>query len=283
MKLNSTFRTISKELRLEFDQLAKEISHNQSAGEAREEALRRQLARYLPRRVGIDRGFVVDAHGGESKQIDVVIYDQTVGTVFDVGGVKYFPCETVIAVGEVKSDIRSKEKLGDALDKIRSVKRLDRSNEGKNLIISGPGVSVRGLTFNPTTKHRDQIFGFIFTSTSMTRETIIECLQSWNESTERRHWMNLFCDVSRFLISYECPERLYPSAMDATYLYCTRDSEMPDLFLLFCCILATFVDEAHVARPRYFDYAEIDRTMATYHELLPERRRPVRGNAAAEE
>jgi len=283
MRLNSTFRTISRQLRLEFDQLAEEISHNQTAGEAREEALRRQLAKYLPRRVGIDRGFVIDAHGGQSKQIDVVIHDATVGTVFDVGGVKYFPCETVIAVGEVKSDIRSKKKLEDALEKIRSVKQLDRSNKGRNLIISGPGVSITGLQFDPTTQHRDQIFGFIFTSTSMTKESIIGHLQSCNEGTERRHWMNLFCAVNRFLISYECPERLYPSAMDATWLYCTEESEMPDLFLLFYCILATFVDEAHVARPSYFSYGEIGQTNATYHLLYPETGCPAPDNGAAVE
>jgi len=268
MRLSSTFRKISKQFKVEFDEIAAEISHNQTAGEAREYALRSRLEKYLPRRVGIDRGFEIDAHRGESKQIDVVIYDKTVGTVFEVSGAKYFPCEAVIAVGEVKSDILSTRKLQDALDKIRSVKELDRSNNGKNKIISGPGVSISGLQFDPSTKHRDQIFGFIFTTSSMTRESIIRYLQSYNRRTDRRYWMNLFCDCNRFLVSYECSQGLYPSAMDATYLYCTEESEVPDLLLLFYSILATFVDEAHVARPSYFSYAQIAKTKATYHDLV---------------
>jgi len=272
MRLSSTFRKISNRFRVEFDELATEISHSQTAGEAREYALRNILEKYLPRRAGVDEGFVIDAHGGESKQIDVVIYDKTVGTVFEVLDTKYFPCEAVIAIGEVKSDILSSRNLQNALDKIRSVKELDRSNNGKNLIVSGPGVSIKGLQFDPSTNHRDQIFGFIFTSTSMTRESIINHLQEHNSCTDRRYWMNLFCDYNRFLVSYETSQALYPSAMDATYLYCTKDSEIPDLLLLFYSILANFVDEAHVARPNYFSYAQIAETKATYHGL-------IRGNA----
>jgi len=268
MRLSSTFAKVSKEFEVEFDELATEVSHNQTAGEAREYALIGLLKRYLPQRVGVDRGFVIDAHGGESKQIDVVVYDKTVGTVFDINNVKHFPCETVIAAGEVKSDIDSTNKLQDALDKIKSVKMLDRSNDDKNMIISGPGISLQGLRFDPKTQHRDQIFGFIFTSTSMTKESIIEYLQNYNQSTDRRYWMNVFCAFNQFLISYECPQALYPSAMDAQYIYCTKDSEASDLLLLFYCILARAVDETHVARFSYFSYAQIDKTEATYHNLF---------------
>ena len=163
---------------MDFKEITAEISHNLSAGVAREEVLCKLLRKYLPCRRGISSGFVIDAHCMESKQIDVVIYDNTVGTVFDVSGVKYFPCETVIAVGEVKSDITSTKKFADALAKIKSVKELDRSNDGKNKIISGPGVSLRGLKFDPLTNHRDQIFGFIFTSKCLTRDKIISHLVS---------------------------------------------------------------------------------------------------------
>jgi len=56
--------------------------------------------------------------------------------------------------------------------------------------------------------------------------------------------------------------------MDAKYLYCTEESEVEDLLLLFYCILATFVEEAHVARLDYFAYGAIARTAATYYGLL---------------
>ena len=267
MKLNSTFEKISREFKIQFDELAAEIKHPQLAGESREHALVGLLKRYLPHRVGVDRGFVIDALGNESEQIDVVVYDRTVGTVFEINDVKYFPCETVIAVGEVKSDISSLAKFKDALGKIHSVKRLDRSNGGKNAIITGPGMSLMGVEFSPATKHRDQIFGFIFTSTTLTRETAIDHLQEYNATTDRRFWMNMFCAFNQYVISYESPHALYPSAMDATFMYCTEDSEAPNLLLLFYAILAETIDEIHVAKPNFFQYAQIDRTEATYHEL----------------
>lgn len=173
MKLSNIFKKISEQFDIEFGEVTKEISHPLKSGEAREHALRKIFQKYLSQRVGIDQGFVIDAQGKESKQIDIIIHDKTVATVFEVSATKYFPCEIVLAVGEVKSDINSKKNLDDALDKIKSVKELDRSNNGKNLIITGPGVSLQGLKFDPLTQHRDQILGFIFTRTSMTKETIL--------------------------------------------------------------------------------------------------------------
>ncbi len=56
--------------------------------------------------------------------------------------------------------------------------------------------------------------------------------------------------------------------MEAKSLYCTEESETQDLLLLFYCILADFIGKAHVARPRYFDYASIQETKALYSGLF---------------
>jgi hypothetical protein len=263
MKLNETLKKVSQQLDIEFGELSREVFHRLKSGEARENALRKILEKYLPQRVGLDSGFVIDAQGRESKQIDVVIYDKTNATVFDINGIKYFPCEVVIAVGEVKSDIDSKKDLEDALNKIRSVKELDRSNQGKNLIVTGPGISLKGLKFDPLTQYRDQIFGFIFTRTSISKDSVIEILQEFNSKYERRLWINIFCAYKNFLISYESDEALTPSPIDAKRMYCTTEDEIPNLLLLFISILSTFVNEAHVARPNYFDYANVISTMHT--------------------
>jgi hypothetical protein len=267
VKLNSTFQKIAAAFAVEFDDLAREIEHAQISGESREYALVALLRKYLPQRVGVDRGFVIDAQGGISLQQDVVISDSTVGTVFEVNGVKHYPCESVIAVGEVKAHIDSRDKMRDALEKIRSVKVLDRSNSGTNNLVTGPGVSLGPIPFDPAKNHRDQIFGFMFTSASLGLDALVGQIQEFNRAHERRLWPNVFCDFKRVLISYECPGGLYPSAMDGTFLYCTKESEVPNLLLLFYCILASFVDEAHVARPNYFAYGAIAKTDATYHEL----------------
>lgn len=262
MNLNELLRKFSRKLDIDFHEISGNISHAPKSGEARENALRSILKKLLPQRVEINSGFVFDAQGQESRQIDIVIFDKTVATIFDVEGINYFPCEAVIAVGEVKSDIDSRDKLRDALEKIMSVKKLDRSNKGKNLIVTGPGVSLKGITFNPMTQHRDQILGFVFTRTSMSKETVVRALQEYNSERERRFWLNLFCAYKKFLISYENKdEHLTPSTMDAELMYCTTEDEIDNLLLLFVSILATFVNEAHVARPNYFDYIKIKTTI----------------------
>jgi hypothetical protein len=265
MKLSSTFRKIAGNFITEFDELSREITHNLSAGESREHVLIALLKKYLPSRVGVGRGFVIDAHGAESKQIDIVIYDRTVGTVFEVNGVSFFPCETVIAVGEVKSDITSVATLSDALEKLKSVKTLDRSNGGRNLPITGPGFSIQGVRFDPASIYRDQIFGFIFTSSSLAKQTLLSRIQEFNRENPRPLWMNLYCDIGKYIISYKGESFLTPSPMDAKQLYCTSEAETGDLLLLFYCILATFIDQAHVARPDYFSYASISSTTTSYH------------------
>jgi hypothetical protein len=172
-----------------------------------------------------------------------------------------------LAVGEVKSDIDSKEKLEDALNKIKSVKELDRSNQGRNLIVTGPGMSFSNLKFDPLTKHLDQITGFIFTSTSMTTASILEVLKKHNSKIDRRLWANLFCAYKKFIISYVGDDELTPSAMDAKKLYCTTDDEIPNLLLLFVSILATFINAAHIARPNYFSYANMETTRNAKYPL----------------
>lgn len=270
MRLNSTFEKISRKFAIEFDELAKEVAHRQSAGEAREAALVNLLRKNLPSRVGVEQGgFVIDALGNESAEIDVVIYDKSVGTVFNViEGEKYFPCETVIAVGEVKTNVDSNATLTDALEKLKSVKSLDRSNRGSNRVVIGPGIAQGWITFDPQNNYKDQIFGFIFTSSTMSRSTVISKIQEYNATNSRQHRMNLFCAFNKFLISYETPESLNPNPMKATYLYCTTDDEVRDLLLLFYCILASFVDEAHIARPNFFDYGSVQTSKPTYHELI---------------
>jgi len=85
----------------------------------------------------------MDANGVISKQVDMVIYDRTAATVFNIADRNYFACETVIAVGEVKASIRSRDVLVDALDKVASVKRLDRSNTARTLTVQSQARATR--------------------------------------------------------------------------------------------------------------------------------------------
>lgn len=85
------------------------------------------LAALLPRRYGVAKAFVVDARGSRSEQIDVIIHDRHFSPLlFEIGGVKYIPAESVYAVFEVKQEL-NKGNLEYAAEKVATVRRLHRT------------------------------------------------------------------------------------------------------------------------------------------------------------
>lgn len=95
-------------------------------GSAKEKAVRKKLELLLPSIAGVGSGCVIDSHGLTSKQCDIVIYEKNFCPVFSINDnpeTTYYPCESVIAVGEIKSAIGTKE-LIDSFAKIESVKNL---------------------------------------------------------------------------------------------------------------------------------------------------------------
>ena len=136
-------------------------------GSAREAAARHKLEGILPSVAGIGSGCIIDVHGHTSRQQDIVIYEKHASPVFSINNSPestYYPCEGVIAVGEVKSGLGRAELL-DALEKVRSAKALRRHcldplswrNYGSTLGIGG----APSESYDPDQKVSDQIYGFI--------------------------------------------------------------------------------------------------------------------------
>ena len=97
-------------------------------GSARETSTRTKLQHLLPAGIGVGSGCVIDSYGGTSRQIDVVLYEKHLCPVYSINddpASTYYPCEGVIAVGEIKSALASSG-LQDAFAKIASVKKLQR-------------------------------------------------------------------------------------------------------------------------------------------------------------
>ena len=116
------------------ERLVNEFSNAQTGttssavGSAAEQPVRDQLEQLLPRGVAVGEGFVIDCYGGTSRQQDVILYERDICPVFSVNDTpqaSYYPCEGVIAVGEVKSSL-DRDSLRDAFAKIASVKELRR-------------------------------------------------------------------------------------------------------------------------------------------------------------
>ena len=111
----------------EFDE-ARAATSPTAVGDAMEFPVRKQLEQLLPRGIAVGSGFLIDSYGATSSQTDLVLYERDICPVFsinDTPGTTYYPCEGVIAVGQVKSTL-TKRLLEDEFKKIASVKRLQR-------------------------------------------------------------------------------------------------------------------------------------------------------------
>ena len=118
---------VGKDLVTAFDR-AGEATTPGLVGGAKETAARNKLEQLLPPGIGVGSGCVIDSYGETSRQIDVVIYEKHICPVYCINEAPettYYPCEGVIAVGEIKSSLASRE-LADIFEKIASVKALKR-------------------------------------------------------------------------------------------------------------------------------------------------------------
>lgn len=81
-------------------------SHPGTKGDDTELNWLHMLEEFLPRRYGVSQAFVVDANGGQSEQIDLVIHDRHFSPLlFEVGNACFIPAESVYAAFEVKQDL----------------------------------------------------------------------------------------------------------------------------------------------------------------------------------
>ncbi len=103
------------------------LQHASTIGTAREFLITRVLRTILPPSVHIGLGKVIDSLGGQSKQIDIIIYDPRF-PLMKVDGGGLYPVEGVLATIEVKSSLDSAELVA-SLENTKSVLLLQPSGQ----------------------------------------------------------------------------------------------------------------------------------------------------------
>lgn len=125
--MRQMFLGLQKSMISDLDNIRKNIDHEPTKGDGSENIWIKFLEEYLPRRYSVTKAKIVDYNGNTSDAIDVVIYDrQYTPFVFNKGGIKYIPAESVYAVFEAKQEI-TKSYLIYASKKIASVRNLYRT------------------------------------------------------------------------------------------------------------------------------------------------------------
>lgn len=149
----STFATLSRELF--YNHEARRLRHSAEFGAYRERLCADFLKLYLPTYLSVGSGFLINKDDRVSTQCDLVVFDpQYTPLVEDAERRRFFPVETVAAIGEVKSTL-SKQDLLAALVKLADAKRL-RSVEHKTPVRRA-GI----LSFEEVGHHYDHMVSFL--------------------------------------------------------------------------------------------------------------------------
>ena len=226
------------------------ISHPGELGSDREEVIRGFLRRNLPSRFEVSTGFVFDAAGKISEQIDIVIADSQVCPLFEMPGkVRLFPCEAVVAIGQVKSSMTSTAVMREALENLESVKSLDRSTGG----YAHDAISRKPI--DPVADHLHQIFTFVFVcGRSLAIDTAADALLQFISGRAPYLWPNIVVAPDAYLLTYACPDGVCPNPLHALGVSCKQINENDDLLLRFYMLLAQAISVTSVAHPPYHRY-----------------------------
>jgi hypothetical protein len=134
---------------------------------------------------------VVAVTGEASKQVDIIIYDNFHSPLLvDAKDTKVVPAECVYAAIELKPNMSSREELHDAIDNIRSVKRLPR-----NAVVPMHGGHRQRA--NPTA------YGAILTyGDHLKHETVLEEVSTYCGSWNKREWVDQVCFLDSAVLIY---------------------------------------------------------------------------------
>lgn len=212
-----------------------------TVGAAREHAVREKLEKILPGQVGIGSGFVFDSYFHTSKQTDIIIYEKGICPVFSIEGTPettYYPCEGVIAIGEIKSTLDTDDII-DSFSKVESVKKnrryvKDSINWRKyfsTLVAHGAEEERYSQSENPF----DQIFGFILCQSFGLKDDTI--LEKFKEETLKRDACllpNLIVSLNNGMVMWSdsASKHIYYDAHNADSLFLSNTATGCFQFLL---------------------------------------------------
>lgn len=155
-RFKSTFVTTSREIY--YDDMNERLRHPGEFGTHRERIVRNFLKLFVPSHLSFGSGFIVNSYGTVSTQCDLIIYDPAATPLIkDDQNQRFFPCESVVGVGEVKS-VLSKKQLHEALQKLAAIQEI-------RLHIKAPAYrfpqGFRGESYAPLVRHQDTPITFL--------------------------------------------------------------------------------------------------------------------------
>lgn len=192
--LRQLFMNLQTQMIARLDVDAAAVAHPTVKGNAYENNWRAMLSDYLPRRYQVEDGFLVDADGSISQQIDVVVFDRQYSPfLFKQDGCTYMPAESAYAVFEVKPTLGAKN-IEYAGEKIASARKLRRTSTT---------ITHAGGKFEP--RPPPPIIGGILTSDAIWTSAMGDSLKTALRNLVPQAQLDLGCVLKRggFEVEYE--------------------------------------------------------------------------------
>ena len=271
---------VGQELVLSFDKAGLGTTPG-LVGSAKEHPVKKKLEHILPAGIAVGSGCVIDSYGNTSRQIDVVLYEKNICPVYSINntpGTTYYPCEGVVAVGEIKSSLDTDE-LEDIFCKIESVKRLKRfstesSKERVMYVLNVPyrrygttapvtHQNLGDMDYNQEEHSLDQIFGFALAGKlKLKPQTFCEKFVDCASEMEPILTPNLIVTLDQGILCPDTPSEKYKegelkiSLQDAAGVYhVNKDDENFRFLLSMVYLVYNYGRTVPVsAFGRYFDH-----------------------------
>ena len=163
-KIKSFVKTFNKQSEEIFiDKKTGKLIHPGEFGTYRERALQDFLTYVTPSKLSIGTGFIIGHNDFISNQSDIVVFDKkTTPLIQTKENQTFFPIETTVAVGEVKSKL-SKTELKKALRKLSKIKQHRASINVSSTTYREIPKDPEGnkLSYNPEQNPNDNVVTFL--------------------------------------------------------------------------------------------------------------------------
>lgn len=228
------FAASSRKLQATLDEARAALQHRGLKGAVNEKAFADAIQGYIPSSIGVCTGEIIDSNGGQSRQVDVLLFDQaTTPRIFARDDINVLPIEAVYAAIEVKTHL-NKAAIEDAFENMKSIKTLDRTAYHPNRALTN-----KMLYDMPSEHWRIQFFIFAYESDNL--DTVLEHVERLNATQPIDKRIDMVCVLDKGLVINLSPEGLQPMPLAHTKLIAKPSSKS---LLTFYALLIHLLGQA---------------------------------------
>jgi len=247
MNIAEIFDEVAIQMHSDFEKVRKAVKHPGLKGTSFEETLRIFLKNYLPRSLNVSTGELVDAYGGISRQLDVIISDSAKTPIFfRSGDIRVIPVECTYAVIEVKAYLDANE-LDCVFQNMESVRNLRKTAYVKS---EGPIIHLDNLYGGEWEIWPTNYYVFVYDSIELT--TLVKHINVRHKKLPEHSRIDTICVLDKGVIcNQQADGKLDALPQPGSKLFVCETTQS---LLLFYTLTSRYFNQARLPNFRFTDY-----------------------------